>query len=416
MSTNLHRVVVTGLSAVTPIGNSLNESWENLVAGVSGIGPITRFDTTGYATSIAGEIKGLDISPYINIKTARRMDYFSRYAVVCSHLLMQDAGWTPTEEEEEEFGVLLGCGMGGLDTIEEFTSKLAQNGPSRVSPFWIPILILNMAAGQVSMAHNARAANLATTSACASGTHGIGYAFSDIRLGRSVAMITGGVEATITKVGVSGFNAMRALSTRNEEPERASRPFDRDRDGFVMGEGCGMLLLESLDHARARGAKIYAELVGFGASCDAHHITAPDEEGRGMALAMRKALKEAGVAPEEVDHINAHGTSTQLNDACETKAIKSVFGARAYDIPITANKSMIGHLLGGAGGVEAVFSVMTLHSGIIPGTINLENPDPACDLDYVADGSRREDVNYVLCNSFGFGGTNASLLFARYND
>jgi 3-oxoacyl-[acyl-carrier-protein] synthase II len=331
-------------------------------------------------------------------------------------MLLSDSGWTISEQEQAETGVILGCGLGGLETIETFHDRLREFGPKKASPFYIPMLIANMAAGQVSMFTKAMGPNLATTSACASGTHGIGYAFSEIKLGRAQAMISGGVESTIAPMAVSGFNAMRALSTRNDEPERASRPFDRDRDGFVIGEGCGMLLLESLDHARNRGARIYAEVVGFGSSSDAYHMTAPEESGRGMALAMEKALREGGVAPDQIDHINAHGTSTSLNDLCETRAIKMLFRDRAGRIPVTANKSMIGHLLGGAGGVEGVFSVLSLAEEMIPGTLNLKNPDPECDLDYVAEGSRKQDLEYVLCNSFGFGGTNACILFKRFEE
>jgi 3-oxoacyl-[acyl-carrier-protein] synthase II len=411
----MNRVVVTGLSAITPLGNDAESSWRNLVAGVSGIGPITRFETSQNATRIAGEVKGFKPDDYIPPKQSRRMDYFTRYAVACAKMLLGDAGWEISEDDKGETGVILGCGLGGLETIEEFHHRLTEHGPRKISPFFIPMLIANMAAGQVSMYTGAKGPNLATTSACASGLHGIGYAYSEIVMGRNKAMVTGGVESTIAPMAISGFNAMRALSTRNDEPERASRPFDRDRDGFVIGEGCGMLLLESLDHARARGARIYAEVVGFGASSDAHHMTAPDERGFGMALAMTKALREAKVHPDAVDHINAHGTSTPLNDVCETRAVKLVFGKRAASIPMTANKSMIGHLLGGAGGVESVFSVLTIDKGVVPGTINLENPDPECDLDYVAEGSRNARVEYVLCNSFGFGGTNASILFKRFD-
>jgi 3-oxoacyl-[acyl-carrier-protein] synthase II len=410
----MNRVVVTGLSAITPLGNDVEISWSNLIAGVSGVGPITRFDCTEYTTRIAAEVKGFNPEEFMPLKQARRMDYFTRYAVAGAKMLMADAGWEIPEEEQSEVGVILGCGLGGLETIEDFNDRLRTAGPRKVSPFSVPMLIANMAAGQVSMVTRAKGPNLATTSACASGLHGIGYAFSEIKMGRNQAMLTGGVESTIAPMGISGFSAMRALSTRNDEPERASRPFDRDRDGFVIGEGCGMLLLESLEHARMRGARIYAEIVGFGASSDAYHMTAPDEQGSGMALAMTKALREAEVGADAVDHINAHGTSTPLNDLCETRAVKLVFGKRAYAIPMTANKSMIGHLLGGAGGVESVFSILTIDRGVIPGTINLENPDPECDLDYVADGSRSCEVGSVLCNSFGFGGTNASILFKRF--
>jgi 3-oxoacyl-[acyl-carrier-protein] synthase II len=310
--------------------------------------------------------------------------------------------------------VILGCGLGGLSTIEEFHTKLMQAGPRRVSPFYIPMLIANMAAGQVAMFTGAKGPNLVTTSACASSTHAIGYAFADVALGRVKACITGGVESTITPIGVSGFNAMKALSTRNDEPAKASRPFDAQRSGFVIGEGAGFLLLEELEHAKARGARIYGEVIGYGASDDAYHIAAPEESGTGMAQAMQAALREAGIAPEDVDFINAHGTSTKLNDKTETRALKTVFGDHAYRMPITANKSMIGHLLGAAGGAEAVFTLMSLATGVIPPTINYEEPDPDCDLDYTPNTAREVPVTVGMSNSFGFGGTNASLLFRRF--
>ena len=410
----MNRVVVTGLAAITPLGNDLASSWEALLAGKSGIGPLTKFDCSSYETRIAGEVKNFDPTPFIPAKQVKRMETFVQYSVACAKMLLADAVWEVPAEEATETGVIIGVGLGGLDTIEEMHKKLLEKGPSRTSPFFIPIIIANMAAGQVSIETGARGPNVCTTTACASGTHGIGYAYTEIKLGRCQAMICGGAESTITPLGVAGFNALKALSVRNDDPERASRPFDRDRDGFVMGEGCGLLLLESLEHAKARGAKIYAEVVGFGASGDAYHMTAPPEDGSGMALAMSRALREAGVPPTEVDHINAHGTSTALNDACETKAIKSVFGDQAYKLSITGNKSMTGHLLGAAGGVESVFSVLTLREGKIPRTLNLENPDPECDLDYVPEGTRSQQVNYTLCNSFGFGGTNACLLFKRF--
>lgn len=412
----MNRVVVTGLAAITPLGNDLETSWRNLLAGQSGIAPITRFDASRHDSRIAGEIKGFEPTQYIPHKQARRMDTFTQYAVASSKMLLAHAGWTVPEAERERVGVIIGVGLGGLQTLETWHQKLMEAGPSRITPFFIPILIANMAAGQVSIEIGARGPNLCTTSACASGTHGIGYAYTEIMLGRAEAMICGGSESTITPLAVAGFTAMKALSTRNLEPERASRPFDKDRDGFVIGEGCGLLLLESIEHARARGAKIYAEIVGFGASSDAFHITAPPEDGSGMALAMHCAIREAGIAPTSIDHINAHGTSTNLNDLCETRAIKTVFGKHAYDMAICANKSQIGHLLGAAGGVEAVFSVMALAEETIPGTKNLEAPDPECDLDYVAEGPRKRRVNYVLSNSFGFGGTNACVLFKRFED
>jgi 3-oxoacyl-[acyl-carrier-protein] synthase II len=412
-----NRVVVTGLAALSPLGNDLETNWDALVAGRSGIGPITRFDCSDYATKIAGEVRDFDAARFIPRKQISRMDRFNIYAVASAQMLLEQSGFSiDAEDGDPKAGIMLGCGLGGLETLEEFHAKLIKKGPSRVSPFYIPKLISNIASGQIAIFTKAKGPNLVTTSACASGVHSIGYAYSDIKLGRAKAMICGGVESTITPMAVSGFNAMRALSLRNDDPEQASRPFDRERDGFVISEGSGLLLLESLDHALERGAKIYAEVLGFGASADAYHITAPDESGAGMAQAMRCAMYEAEVPAEEVDHINAHGTSTPWNDLCETRAIKKVFGDRAYDIPITANKSMIGHMLGAAGGMESVFSVLTLDRETIPGTINLANPDPECDLDYVAEGSRRQRVNYALCNSFGFGGTNACILFSRYGD
>ena len=409
------RVVVTGVGAITPLGNDVETSWERLIRGESGISYITRFDCSEYDTKIAGEVKNFTPEKFIPKKQVRRMDRFIHYAVATAKMLLSDAKFEVNEKNSNQIGIVLGCGLGGIETLEEFHERLLKRGPSRVSPFYIPKLISNIAAGQIAILTKAKGPNMVTTSACASGCHSIGYAFSDIKIGRAKVMICGGVEAAITPMAVSGFNAMKALSTRNDEPEKASRPFDRDRDGFVISEGCGLILLEELEHAKQRGAKIYAEVVGFGASADAYHITAPDESGEGMALAMKAALKEADVAPEEVDHINAHGTSTPLNDICETRAIKNVFGKHAYNIPITANKSMIGHMLGAAGGAEAVFSVLSLYHEKIPPTINLENPDPECDLDYVPEGTRNKKINYVLCNSFGFGGTNACILFKRYD-
>ncbi|MCF8030505.1 MAG: beta-ketoacyl-ACP synthase II [Desulfohalobiaceae bacterium] len=409
------RVVVTGLSAITPIGGDLETSWSNLLAGRSGIAPITRFDCSEYATKIAGEVKGFDPEDFMTRKQAQRMDRFNQYAVAGAQMLLQQSGYTINEENEQEIGILLGCGLGGLETIEEFHTRLLNKGPGRISPFYIPKLISNIAPGQIAIFSRAKGPNMVTTSACASGMHSIGYAFSDLKLNRVNAMICGGVESTITPMAVSGFNAMKALSTRNEEPEKASRPFDKDRQGFLISEGGGMLLLETLEQARERGATIYGEVCGFGASADAYHMTAPDESGEGMASAMRAALKEAEVQPEDVDHINAHGTSTPMNDVAETRAIKKVFGDHAYSLSISANKSMIGHMLGAAGGVESVFSVLSLHEGKIPGTINLDHPDPECDLDYVAEGTREQQCEYALCNSFGFGGTNACILFQRYH-
>lgn len=410
----LNRVVVTGLAAITPIGNDLATSWKNLVDGVSGAAPITRFDASAYDTHFACEVKGFDPLPYVPAKLAKRLDRFTLFAVSAAAMLMQDAGYAIAPEEAADVGVIIGCGLGGLETLEATHTKLLAQGPSRVSPFFIPTMIANMAAGQISISVGAKGPNLCTTSACASGLHAIGTAYTDIKLGRSQAAICGGVESTITPLAVGGFNALKALSTRNDDPTRASRPFDADRDGFVIGEGCGLLLLESLEHARARGARILAEVTGFGASGDAFHMTAPPEDGEGMALAMRAALREAGLAPEHIAHINAHGTSTSLNDACETKAIKTVLGAHATQVPITSNKSMIGHCLGAAGGIESVMSVKTIVEGVIPPTINLDTADPACDLDYTPNRARKAVVGNVLCNSFGFGGTNACMLYQAF--
>ena len=414
---NRKRVVVTGLSALTPLGRNLDTSWEALLAGKSGIAPITLFDATGFDSRIAGEVKDFNPEDFgINIKQARRMDRFVQLGVAAGQMLVTHSRYSITPERAEETGVILGVGLGGLSTIEVFHSKLVEAGPNKVSPFMIPMLIANMAPGQVSIFTGAKGPNVVMTSACASATHAIGYAYSEILLGRCTAVITGGVESTITPMGISGFTSLKALSTaHNDSPEKASRPFDKDRDGFVMGEGAGYLMLESLESAQARGADIYAEIVGFGSSGDAYHMTAPKESGEGMAQAMARALKDAGVRPEEVDHLNAHGTSTPLNDACETLAIKQVFGKHAYDLSICSNKSQVGHLLGAAGGVESVFACKALHTGIVPGTINYETPDPACDLNYMVKGPQKLDPRFALCSNFGFGGTNASVLFKKFS-
>ncbi|MEG2172954.1 MAG: beta-ketoacyl-ACP synthase II, partial [Desulfovibrionaceae bacterium] len=382
----------------------------------SGIAPITLFDTTGYDARIAGEVKNFTAEDYgIPLKQARRMDRFTQFAVAAGNMLVEDAKLVITPENAYRTGVIMGIGLGGLSTIETFHSKLLSAGPSRISPFMIPMLISNMGAGQISIFTGAKGPNVVTTSACASALHALGTAWTEILMGRCDSVITGGVEAVITPMGLSGFAAMKALSTaHNDDPTQASRPFDKDRDGFVIGEGAGMLLLESLDSALARGAHIYGEIVGYGATGDAYHMTAPPESGEGMAMAMKNALNDACLAPEAIDHINAHATSTYLNDVCETRAIKRVFGAHAYDIRITATKSMTGHLLGAAGGIESVFSVLTLEKGIIPGTINYHTPDPECDLDYTVNGSQRVQCQYAMCNSLGFGGTNASIIFKRY--
>ena len=411
------RVVVTGISALSPLGGTADESWENLLAGKSGIAPITLFDATGFDSRIAGEVKGFSPEAYsISTKQARRMDRFVQLAVAAGNMLMKDSGLVIDDGNADRVSVILGVGLGGLHTIEVFHSKLVESGPNKVSPFMIPMLISNMAPGQLAIAIGAKGANMVLTSACASGTHAIAMAYSDLILGRCDACITGGVEATVTPMGISGFTSLKALSTaHNDDPERASRPFDKDRDGFVMGEGAGLLMLETLEHAQARGAKIYAEIVGVGASDDAFHMTAPRDDAEGMIASMRRALKDAGVAPEQVTYINPHATSTHLGDICETNAIKQLFGAHAQNIAISATKSQTGHLLGAAGGIEAVFSVLTLHTGMVPGTINYTTPDPECDLNYMTEGPKKLDPEYALSNSFGFGGTNGSLLFKKYS-
>jgi 3-oxoacyl-[acyl-carrier-protein] synthase II len=410
------RIVVTGVAAVTPLGNDTQTSWDRLIKGESGIGPLSRFDGKDHDTKIAGEIRGFNAEKFMHIKQVRRMELFAQYAVACAKMLLADARFEIVPETAHRTAVIIGCGIGGMDAMERSQTVLLSHGPRKISPFFVPSLISNMAAGQVSIFTGAKGNNLVTTSACASGLHSIGTAFSELLLGRADAAICGGTEASVTPLAMAGFNALKALSTRNDDPQKASRPFDNNRDGFVMSEGCGLLLLETLEHARNRGATILAEVAGYGASGDAYHITAPDDEGTGMALAMSAALNEAGVRPEELSHINAHGTSTKLNDITETRAIKKVLGKVAASVPITGNKSMIGHMLGAAGGVESVFSVLTIYHGIIPGTINLTDPDPECDLDYVAEGSRKYEVRSVLCNSFGFGGTNASIVFKQFAD
>ena len=410
----LHRVVVTGMGAITPIGNDLATSWQNLLDGVSGAGPITRFDATGFDTTFACEVKDFDPSKYIPVKQARRMDLFTQYAVVASMMAVENSGLEITPELAPHVGTLIGCGLGGLHTIEEQHKKLLAGGPGRVSPFFIPVLIANMAAGQAAIFTGAKGPNVCTTTACASGAHGVGYAYTDIMLGRAKAMICGGAESTIAALGFSGFNALKALSTRNDEPAKASRPFDKDRTGFVMGEGAGILVLEELEFAKARGANILAEVAGMGASGDAYHMTAPPESGEGAALAMAAALREAGMKPEDIDCVNAHGTSTQLNDQCETQALKTVFGSHAYKLAVTGNKSMIGHCLGAAGAIESVFCVKSILESIIPPTINYETPDPVCDLDYTPGAPSKREVRTILNDSFGFGGTNACLIFKRY--
>lgn len=414
---NRPRVVITGVSGITPLANDINTTWKRLLAGESGIGPITLFDASDYTSRIAGEVKGFAPEAWIPAKQARRMDRFTQFAVAAATMLLEDAGFAITPDNAEDVAVILGIGLGGLHTLETWHSKLLEAGPNKISPFMIPMLISNMGPGQISIFTGAKGPNIVTTTACASGIHAIGTAYSEILLGRATGVITGGVESTVTPLGVAGFTALKALSTHfNDDPARASRPFDAGRDGFVIGEGAGLLLLEELESARRRGAKIYAEVVGYGASGDAHHMTAPHETGEGMAAAMRRALRDAGLQPGDVDYINAHATSTQLNDSTETRAMKLAFGDHAKKLRISATKSMTGHLLGAAGGIESVFTALALHEEALPGTINLESPDPACDLDYLAGGTEHVACEYGMCNSFGFGGTNASVIFKKWVD
>lgn len=408
------RVVVTGMGALTPIGTGAENLWRALLDGVSGVGPITHFDTTDYTTRIAAEIKDFDPEEYVERKEAKRMDRFVQFSVGASILAIRDSGIDVNEDNADRIGVLIGSGIGGTGTWEDQHRTLLEKGPRRVSPFFVPMLISDMASGMVSILLGAKGPNLAIITACATGTHAIGEAMKIIQRGDADVMIAGGSEAAITPMAVAGFCAARAFSTRNDDPEHASRPFDLNRDGFVMGEGAGTLILESLDHALARGAKIYGEVTGFGMSGDAYHITAPAPGGEGAARSMSAALADAGIRPEEVDYINAHGTSTEDNDKNETAAIKTVFGDCAYKVAISSTKSMTGHLLGAAGAVEAIVCLCSIRDGIVHGTMNYETPDPECDLDYVPNSSRKMEVRTAISNSFGFGGHNATLVLQRY--
>ncbi|UYQ99775.1 beta-ketoacyl-ACP synthase II [Bacillus velezensis] len=407
------RVVVTGLGALSPLGNDAETSWKNAIGGVSGIGPITRVESDEYPAKVAAELKDFNIENHMDKKEARKMDRFTQYAVVAAKMAVQDAGLNITDEIAPRVGVWVGSGIGGLETLESQFEIFLTKGPRRVSPFFVPMMIPDMATGQISIALGAKGVNSCTVTACATGTNSIGDAFKVIQRGDADAMITGGTEAPLTRMSFAGFSANKALST-NSDPKTASRPFDKNRDGFVMGEGAGIVVLEELEHALARGAKIYGEIVGYGSTGDAYHITAPAQDGEGGARAMQEAIKDAGIKPEEIDYINAHGTSTYYNDKYETKAIKTVFGDHAYKLAVSSTKSMTGHLLGAAGGIEAIFSVMAIKDGIIPPTINIETPDEECDLDYVPDKAREQDVNIVLSNSLGFGGHNATLIFKKY--
>ncbi|API91024.1 beta-ketoacyl-ACP synthase II [Virgibacillus pantothenticus] len=407
------RVVITGLGAVTPVGNNVNDMWESLIFGKSGIDFVTKVDKEQFPAKVAAEVKDFDPSPYIDKKDVRKMDLFTQYAVVASKMAVEDAALPIDDSNRNRVGVWIGCGIGGMQTWEDQHRKLLEKGPKRVSPFFVPMMIPDMAAGQVSIQLGAKGINSCTVTACASGASSIGDAFKAVQRGDADAIITGGTEAPISNMAFAGFSSARALSV-NENPKKASRPFDKNRDGFVMGEGCGILVLEDLETALARGAHIYAEIVGYGATGDAYHITAPAENGEGAARAMEMALNDAAVESTEVDYINAHGTSTELNDKFETAAIKAVLGDHANDVAISSTKSMTGHLLGAAGGVESVISIKAIVEDTIPPTINYEVPDPDCDLDYVPNKARKQNVNVVLTNSLGFGGHNVALVFKKY--
>jgi len=409
------RVVITGVGLVTPLGTGTKKTWEALVNGRTGVDRITRFDASDQASQIAAEVKDFDPAAFFEKKQVKNLDFFVQYAVAAAEMAMQDSGLTINEEESSRIGVITGCGIGGMPTIEQYHEVYMNKGPRRITPFFIPRVIPNMPAGHISMRIHAKGINMALCTACAAGTHAVGEAFRHVAYGDCDAVVTGGTESVICPLAVGGFSAMKALSTRNDSPQIASRPFDRDRDGFIIAEGAGIIILEELEHARARGAKIYAEMAGYGQSGDAYHIAAPPENGEGAALCMAAALKDAAMVPDDIDYINAHGTSTPLNDRCETIAIKHVFGDHAARLSISSTKSMTGHMLGGAGGVEAVFTALTIHHGLIPPTMNLDHPDPVCDLDYVPNHAREQKVATAMSNSFGFGGTNAVVIMKRFN-
>jgi len=410
----IYRVVVTGIGALTPLGLDMATTWENLIAGKSGIDYITLFDTSNMAVKFAGEVKGFDPNNYINRKDARRMDRFAQLAVAAGYQAVKESNLTIDKTNQDDIGVFIGSGIGGLTTLFEQAKVLVEKGPDRVSPFLAPMMIADIAAAQISIALGVRGPNMCMTSACSSGSDAIGAAAEYIKFGNAQVMIAGGAEAIINPLGVTAFSALKALSTRNDAPQKASRPFDRDRDGFILSEGAVVVILERLEYALNRGANILAEIVGYGATADSFHITQPLESGEGAAKAMQMAMKRGDIKPEEIDYINAHGTSTQLNDAMETKAIKTVFGDYAYKVPVSSTKSMTGHLIGCAGALEPAICIMTILKGIIPPTINYENPDPACDLDYVPNTARPAKVNTALTNSFGFGGHNSVLILRKY--
>jgi len=410
----MRRVVVTGVGVISPLGTGTDKNWEALTKGVSGIGPITRFDAVAtLPTHIAGEVTDFNPEDFIDKKEIKKMDLFIQYSLAAAEMAMQDSGLQIVEENADRVGVLVGAGLGGLPTIEKYHQAMLEGGYKKISPFFIPMLIINLAPGQISMRFGAKGPNLSSVSACATGTHSIGDAFRMIQRGDADAMIAGGTESTITPLGMGGFNVMKALSTRNDDPQRASRPFDKGRDGFVMGEGAGIVILEEYEAAKKRGAKIYGEVAGYGLTGDAYHLTSPAPGGEGAARCMKMALSTAGLNPEDVDYVNAHGTSTPLNDLYETLAIKTVFGDHAKKLMVSSTKSMTGHLLGAAGGIEAVYSLLAMQNSVVPPTINYEEPDEELDLDYVPNQARDAKVDIAISNSFGFGGTNATLLFRK---
>jgi 3-oxoacyl-[acyl-carrier-protein] synthase II len=409
------RVVVTGLGAITPLGLNVPDTWQHILSGRSGVRLVDSFDVTDFSTKIIGSVQGFQVENFIDSKDARKMDLFTQYGMVAADEAIRDSGLEVTEALSLRAGVAVGAGIGGIQTITNNQDRLVQGGPRKVSPFFIPAGIINMVAGQISIRHHLKGPNISVVTACTTGTHNIGLAARLIKYGDADVMVCGGSEMTCTPLGLAGFCAVRALSKRNDAPEKASRPFDRDRDGFVMGEGAGVLVIESYEHAVARGARIYAELVGFGMSADAFHMTAPDETADGASRSMETALADAHISPTAIDYINAHGTSTYLNDLNETKAIKRVFGDHAYQLCVSSTKSMTGHLLGAAGSVEAIFSILAIRDSIAPPTINLDNPDEGFDLNYVAHQAQKRNIEYALSNSLGFGGTNGSLIFKKFS-
>jgi len=412
--TNRRRVVITGLGAVTPVGNSAREAWENICAGRSGIGPITRFDTTSHQTRIAGEVKNFDPLAFVDPKWLRRLDLFIIYALAASDMAMADAALTGDTAGGDRAGTIIGSAIGGLSSMETAKEAYDRGGPRKISPFALPAALGNLAAGHVSIRYSLRGPINCTTTACSAGNHAIGDSYRMIAGGWADVMLAGGAEAAVTPLGIGGFNVMRAMSLRNNEPEKASRPFDRDRDGFVISEGCGLVVLEEMNRALDRGARIYAEVAGYGSTADAFHLAAPPPGHAGAARCMREAIRDAGLRPEDIDYINAHGTSTPLNDAYETEAVKAAFGEHSRRLAMSSTKSMTGHMLGAAGGVEAIFTAKAVEEGILPPTINLDNPDPACDLDYVPNKARRQEIRTALSNTFGFGGANAVIVLRKF--